>query len=286
MMSGKAEAAADKVFVKEMPEVFGREALEAAIDTKWVGKHICYFKELDSTNARAKQEADNGAAEGTLVVTDMQTAGRGRRGRSWNSPAGVNVYFTLILKPVYEPDKAAMVTLVMALAVAEGISLTCGLEAEIKWPNDVVVNGKKVCGILTEMSMEHGRVRHVAVGVGVNVGLQEFPPEIADKAANLEAECKKSVSRVALAANILRAFEKHYDSFRQELSLSCIQEKYNGRLVNRDREVRVLDPKGEFQGIARGINEFGELLVERDDGSVTMVFAGEVSVRGLYGYTV
>lgn len=285
-MSGKAEAAVDKVFVKEMLEAFGREALEAAIDTKWAGKHICYFKELDSTNARAKQEADNGAAEGTLVVTDMQTAGRGRRGRSWNSPAGVNLYFTLILKPVYQPDKAAMVTLVMALAVAEGISLTCGMEAEIKWPNDVVVNGKKVCGILTEMNVEHGQIQCVAVGVGVNVGLQEFPPEIADKAASLEAECGKPVSRAALAANILKAFEKYYESFLQELSLSCIRDKYNRRLVNRDREVRVLDPQGEFQGIARGINEFGELLVERDDGSVTMVFAGEVSVRGIYGYTV
>ena len=285
-MSGKAEAAVDKVFIKEMLEAFGREALEAAIDTKWAGKHICYFKELDSTNARAKQEADNGAAEGTLVVTDMQTAGRGRRGRSWNSPAGVNVYFTLILKPVYQPDKAAMVTLVMALAVAEGISLTCGMEAEIKWPNDVVVNGKKVCGILTEMNVEHGQIQYVAVGVGVNVGLQEFPPEIADKAASLEAECGKPVSRAALAANILKAFEKYYESFLQELSLSCIRDKYNGRLVNRDREVRVLDPQGEFQGIARGLNEFGELLVERDDGSVTMVFAGEVSVRGIYGYTV
>lgn len=285
-MSGKAEAAVDKVFVKEMLEAFGREALEAAIDTKWAGKHICYFKELDSTNARAKQEADNGAAEGTLVVTDMQTAGRGRRGRSWNSPAGVNLYFTLILKPVYQPDKAAMVTLVMALAVAERISLTCGMEAEIKWPNDVVVNGKKVCGILTEMNVEHGQIQCVAVGVGVNVGLQEFPPEIADKAASLEAECGKPVSRAALAANILKAFEKYYESFLQELSLSCIRDKYNRRLVNRDREVRVLDPQGEFQGIARGINEFGELLVERDDGSVTIVFAGEVSVRGIYGYTV
>ena len=196
------------------------------------------------------------------------------------------MYFTLILKPVYQPDKAAMVTLVMALAVAEGISLTCGMEAEIKWPNDVVVNGKKVCGILTEMNVEHGQIQCVAVGVGVNVGLQEFPPEIADKAASLEAECGKPVSRAALAANILKAFEKYYESFLQELSLSCIRDKYNRRLVNRDREVRVLDPQGEFQGIARGINEFGELLVERDDGSVTIVFAGEVSVRGIYGYTV
>lgn len=267
-------------------EVFDRETLEAAIDTKWAGKNICYFNELDSTNIRAKLEAENGAAEGTLVVADMQTAGRGRRGRSWNSPAGVNVYFTLILKPVYEPDQAAMITLVIALAVAEGISLTCGLEAGIKWPNDVVVNGRKVCGILTEMSVEHGKIRYVVAGVGVNVGRQEFPPEIAATASNLEAECGRPMSRVTLVANILTAFEKYYDGFCRELSLSGIREKYNGRLVNRDREVRVLDPNGEFQGIARGINESGELLVEREDGSITAVYAGEVSVRGIYGYTV
>ncbi len=278
-VSGKAE-------VETVDAMFGREALEAAINTNWAGKYICYFKELDSTNLRAKQEAEGGAAEGTLVAADAQTAGRGRRGRSWSSPAGVNVYFTLILKPDFRPEKAAMITLVMALAVTGGIFRTCGLEAGIKWPNDVVVNGRKVCGILTEMSVEQGRIRYVAAGVGVNVGLQEFPPEIASTASCLEAECKGPVSRTALVANILKAFEGYYESFCRELSLSGIREQYNRCLVNRGRVVRVLDPKGEYQGTARGINERGELLVEREDGSITEVYAGEVSVRGIYGYTV
>ena len=176
-----------------------------------------------------------------------------------------------------------MVTLVMALAVAEGIYGTCGLAAEIKWPNDVVVNGRKVCGILTEMSAEHGSVQHVVIGTGINVGLQEFPPEIAS-AASLEAECGREVSRSVLLVNIMKSFEKYYESFRQNENLSGIMEKYNGLLVNRDREVRVLDPKGEFQGVARGINESGELLVELEDGSVAEIYAGEVSVRGVYGY--
>lgn len=276
-VSGKAEAA---------DALFGREALEAVINTEWAGKHMCYFKKLDSTNIRAKLEAESGAVEGTLVVTDMQTAGRGRRGRSWNSPAGVNVYFTLILKPDFEPDKAAMITLVMALAVAKGISRTCGLEAEIKWPNDVVVNGRKVCGILTEMSVEHGRIQYVVAGVGINVGMQEFPPEIASTAASLEAECGRPVSRAVLVADIMRFFERYYEAFRRDGNLSGIRKEYIGLLVNRDREVRVLDPKEEFRGIARGINESGELLVEREDGSITAVYAGEVSVRGIYGYVV
>lgn len=263
--------------------MFGKSELEGCMDTEWAGRRIHYFEELGSTNIQAKLEAENGAAEGTLVVADMQTAGRGRSGRSWNSPAGTNVYFTLVLKPFYEPDKASMVTLVMALAVAEGIYGTCSLEAEIKWPNDVVVNGRKVCGILTEMSAEHGTVRYVVIGVGVNVGLQEFPPEIAS-AASLQAECGREVSRTALLVNIMKSFEKYYEGFLRNENLSGIMGKYNSLLVNRNREVRVLDPKGEFRGIARGIDESGQLLVEREDGSIAEIYAGEVSVRGVYGY--
>lgn len=263
--------------------MFGKEELESCMDTEWAGHRILYFEELGSTNIQAKLEAENGAAEGTLVVADMQTAGRGRRGRSWNSPAGTNVYFTLILKPSYAPDKASMATLVMALAVAEGIYGTCGLAAEIKWPNDVVVNGKKVCGILTEMSAERGTVRHVVVGVGINVGLQEFPPEITS-AASLQAECGREVSRATLLANTMKSFENYYEGFRQKENLSGILDKYNDLLVNRNREVRVLDPKGEFRGISGGIDENGQLLVEREDGTIAEIYAGEVSVRGIYGY--
>ncbi|MCM1056885.1 MAG: biotin--[acetyl-CoA-carboxylase] ligase [Firmicutes bacterium] len=267
-------------------EALDKPKLEAAIDTEWAGKNVCYFNELDSTNLRAKLEAEDGAPEGTLVVADMQTAGRGRQGRSWNSPGGTNVYFTLILKPAYEPDRASMVTLVMALAVAEGICNTCGLATEIKWPNDVIVNGRKVCGILTEMSAEQGAIRYVVIGVGVNVGLQKFPPKIAAVATDLQAECGREVSRSTLIANIMKVFEKYYESFRRKGDLSGILDRYNSLLVNRDREVRVLDPKGEFRGIARGINRRGELLVEREDGSTQEIYAGEVSVRGIYGYAV
>ena len=214
----------------------------------------------------------------------MQTAGRGRRGRTWNSPAGINVYFTLILKPDYAPDKASMVTLIMALAVAEGIRETCGIEAGIKWPNDIVVNGRKVCGILTEMSVEREFIHYVVIGVGINVGIQEFAPELTATATSLEAECGRSVSKAALVANTMQAFEKYYEKFQSSTDLSGVLTEYNGRLVNRGREVRVLDPKGEYQGVAQGINSTGELLVSMEDGSVSRVYAGEVSVRGIYGY--
>lgn len=254
------------------------------MNTKWAGRPLHFFQELGSTNIQAKLEAEEGAAEGTLVIADMQTAGRGRRGRTWSSPAGVNLYFTLILKPSYGTEQASGVTLVMALAVAAGIRKSCGVRAKIKWPNDIVVNGRKVCGILTEMSVERNVIRYVVIGVGVNVGLQEFPREVADTAASLQAECGREVSRDTLTENIMAAFEEYYESFLLQGDLSGVLAEYNSLLVNRGEKVRVLDPKGEYQGLAHGINSRGELLVEQEDGSVAEVYAGEVSVRGIYGY--
>lgn len=265
-------------------EVFGQHELESRMDTRWAGHPVTFYEVLDSTNLRAKLDAEKGAPQGALVVADMQTAGRGRRGRTWSSPAGTNAYFTLILKPDFEPDKASMLTLVMAMAVAEGIRETCGLEARIKWPNDIVIGGKKVCGMLTELSVQQEYIQHVVVGAGVNVGIQEFPPEIADTATCLEKECGRKVPRAQLIVHIMKAFEKYYEKFMETLDFSTLKEAYDNLLVNYGREVCVLDPKGEYTGISRGINSVGELLVELSDGSERAVYAGEVSVRGIYGY--
>ena len=279
------EAAKNRGYrLKPETEVFGQHELESRMDTRWAGHPVIYYDKLASTNLQAKLDAENGAQEGTLIVADMQTAGRGRKGKSWSSPAGTNVYFTLILKPDYDVDLASMVTLVMGMAVAEGIRRTCGADARIKWPNDIVIGGRKVCGMLAEMSVEREFIHYVVVGVGINVGEQKFPAEIAETATSLWQECGEKVSRGGLIVNVMKAFEEYYRMFRNSRSLSGLLEGYNSLLVNRGREVRVLDPKGEFQGISRGINEKGELLVEREDGSVTAVYAGEVSVRGMYGY--
>lgn len=265
-------------------EVFGQNELESRMQTKWAGRPVTFYSQVNSTNLQAKLDAENGAEQGALVVADMQTAGRGRRGRSWCSPAGTNVYFTLLLKPEYAADKASAVTLVMAMAVAEGIRETCGVEAGIKWPNDIVIDGRKACGILTEMSVERDYIHYVVIGVGVNVGLQEFAPEVVATATSLQQECGRKVPRAALTANIMKAFEKYYETFLETQDMTGLLEDYNKLLVNRGREVRVLDPKGEFTGISRGINRTGELLVKRSDGTVEPVYAGEVSVRGIYGY--
>ncbi len=265
-------------------QVYGQHELVSRMDTVWAGKPVYFYDELGSTNLQAKLDAENGAKEGTLIVADMQTAGRGRRGRTWSSPAGTNVYFTLILKPDFRVELASMVTLVMGLAVAEGIEKTCGLGARIKWPNDIVVNGKKVCGMLAEMSTERDFIHYVVMGVGINVGRQDFPEEIARTAACLEQECGRAVSRAELIVNVIKTFEGYYEIFQRDGSLTGLLGRYNEMLAGKDGEVRVLDPKGEYRGISRGINSTGELLVEREGGAVEAVYAGEVSVRGVYGY--
>ena len=195
---------------------------------------------------------------------------------------------SILLRPQITPNQAPMLTLVMACSVAEGImdcKDVCGeQQIQIKWPNDIVVDGKKVCGILTEMSMEQAYIHHIVIGVGINVRRQEFPEEIRDRAAAIDEQCGFRISRSQLIADIIEAFEEDYEIFLQTHDLKGLRDSYAKLLVNRDREVCVLDPKGEYRGIARGINDQGELLVERPDGTVEEVYAGEVSVRGIYGY--
>lgn len=242
-----------------------------------------YKDETDSTNLEAGRLADE-VSHGTVIVAEKQTAGRGRRGRSWLSESGENLYFSLLLKPDFAPELASMLTLVMAQAVAEGIDAVCGCKCEIKWPNDIVLHGKKVCGILTEMQLDAGRIKHVIVGVGVNVNQMEFAGEGLIYAGSLRGELGVEVDKSNVLTAILEHFRGYYEVFCKEGSLKMLQKAYETRLANYGKKVNVLDPKGAYQGVALGINDKGELLVRRADGMVEEVYAGEVSVRGLWGY--
>ena len=176
-----------------------------------------------------------------------------------------------------------MLTLIAAMAVREGIRQVAGLEGQIKWPNDVVLNGKKVCGILTEMSTEMEWIRYVVIGIGINVNMREFPEEIREIATSLALCADKTIRCAELIAAVAGAWEYYYKKFLKTKDLSLLMEEYNQMLVNVDREVKVLAPKGEYTGISRGINEKGELLVEANQ-ELRTVLSGEVSVRGIYGY--
>ena len=261
-----------------------KEEIVSGLATVWAAKNLVLYEETASTNLDAKKLAAQGAEHGTLVVADMQTAGRGRRGRTWLSPAGESVYMSLLLRPRCKPEQASALTLVMALAVLQAVRELQPQNCGIKWPNDIVMNGKKICGILTEMSMKKMDIDYVVIGVGINANQSIFAEEIADTATSIFEQSGERVDRAWLICRVMHYFEQAYAEFEKTWDLTGLIELYNRYLLNKDRQVRVLDPKGEYEGVALGINEQGELLVKKQDGSLVEVYAGEVSVRGIYGY--
>ena len=266
------------------PDLMTEAEIKSLMHTEWVAKEVLYFDTIDSTNTKAQELAEKGYPSGTLVVADKQESGKGRRGRSWVSPSGTGIFMTLMIKPDINPNNASMLTLVAALAVAKAITSVTGEEAMIKWPNDIVVNGKKVCGILTEMNAQFDYINHIVVGVGINVHNESFPEEISQMASSLMIEAGgKRFHRAQIIAETMLYFEQYYDTFLKTQDLSALVREYDELLVNRNKSVRVLDPKEPFDGKAMGITPKGELIVDTWE-SRKLVSSGEVSVRGIYGY--
>ena len=265
-------------------DVLNKHEIASRMQTKWAGREVVFLEETGSTNVEARILAEKNFPHGTLVVAESQTGGKGRRGRNWHTPKGTSIAMSLILKPKLEAEYASMLTLVQAMAVTKAIEEVCGLEAQIKWPNDILVNEKKVCGILTEMNLEMTQISSIIIGTGINVNQESFPEEISDIATSLKIEKKSTQSRADLIERICQLFEEYFDIFMKTKDLSGILVEYNAHLISMGRAVKVLDPKGEFTGEALGINELGELLVKGESGEVVNVYAGEVSVRGIYGY--
>ena len=266
------------------PDLMTEAEIKSLLHTDWVAKEVLYFDTIDSTNTKAQELAEKGYPSGTLVVADKQESGKGRRGRSWVSPSGTGIFMTLMIKPDINPNNASMLTLVAALAVAKAITSVTGEEAMIKWPNDIVVNGKKVCGILTEMNAQFDYINHIVVGIGINVHNESFQEEISQMASSLMIEAGgKRFHRAQIIAETMSYFEQYYDTFLKTQDLSALVREYDKLLVNRNKSVRVLDPKEPFDGKAMGITPKGELIVDTWE-SRKLVSSGEVSVRGIYGY--
>ena len=266
------------------PDLMTEAEIKSLMHTEWVAKEVLYFDTIDSTNTKAQELAEKGYPSGTLVVADKQESGKGRRGRSWVSPSGTGIFMTLMIKPDINPNNASMLTLVAALAVAKAITSVTGEEALIKWPNDIVVNSKKVCGILTEMNAQFDYINHIVVGIGINVHNESFPDEISQMASSLMIEAGgKRFHRAQIIAETMSYFEQYYDTFLKTQDLSALVREYDELLVNMNKAVRVLDPKEPFDGKAMGITPKGELIVDTWE-SRKLVSSGEVSVRGIYGY--
>lgn len=269
----------------DVPDSIDAEEIHSRLNTRWLGKDIYYQRSVDSTNSWAKRLAEEGKSSGTVVIADMQTSGKGRRGRSWETPERMSVPISILLRPDFSPGRASMLTLVMGLSVVQALENTGNLTCGIKWPNDVLISEKKVCGILAELYSQIDNMEYMVVGAGVNANMTEFPEELKDKATSLRNEMGRPVQRALVVVSILEAFEKNYDIFLQTHDLQKLKDEYMLKLVNIDRPVRVLQTHDKFEGIARGIDIWGNLLVERaDNGTIEQVYAGEVSVRGLNGY--
>ena len=243
----------------QSPDLLTREAVLSCIKKGEIPGELCCFESIDSTNEEAKRRGEAGAPDGSIYVADNQTNGKGRRGRTWLSPSGEDIFFTILLRPDLPLNSVSMLTLVAASAVAEAVDKVTGQECQIKWPNDIVLNRKKVCGILTEMNMEIDSIAYVVVGVGINV-------------------------RAELLSEILSAFFRDYKLFLEKQDLSPFLESYNQKLVNVGREVKIIKKGEEIIRTAIGINDRGELIVQDAEGNTEHIFSGEVSVRGIYGY--
>ncbi len=218
-----------------------------------------------------------------VVAAEEQTSGRGRLGRSWISPKGTGIWMSIVLKPNISPMVAPRATLIGAAAVYTALK-DMGISVGIKWPNDIVINGKKICGILTEMNAEIERVNYVIMGIGINVNMESFPDELKEKATSLKNELGNEVDRKKLVANILNNFEVFYEEFKNTGDISRVIEicKEGSLLIN--KEVRVINGNNEVICTVIDIDDEGELIVKHKDGTIKRVISGEVSVRGIYGY--
>lgn len=250
-----------------------------------------HFERIDSTNKKAKELAQTGCPHGTLVTADAQEAGIGRRGRNWSSEKGKGIYMSMVLRPQIETNQASMLTLVAAMAVVKAMEEFLSYEKGedtlprpfIKWPNDIVLNKKKICGILTELTLKATEIDYIVVGIGINVSNQYFPEEISQTASSIMLETGKNIDRELLITEVWKQFAVYYEQFVQTKDVSFFKEEYEKVLINKEEKVKVLDPSGEYVGISRGITNTGELIVDTDE-KTNYVSSGEVSVRGIYGY--
>ncbi|WP_224241366.1 biotin--[acetyl-CoA-carboxylase] ligase [Hyalangium gracile] len=260
----------------EVPDRLTPLELTPLLATHDLGHTIHFHETVGSTNELAFRLAHDGAEHGEVVVTEQQTAGKGRRGRAWVSPPGLNLYFSAILRPELPPQRAAELTLVAAVALTEVLRET-GAEAFIKWPNDVQIEGRKVAGILTELSAEPERVHFVVLGVGVNLNAQEehFPEELRATATSLALARGQRVPRALFAASLWNRLEEWLD-LHVEMGFDAVRQRWKELSSTLGQDVLVRTDRREFRGLAEDIDTMGALLVRTEDGSVERVLAGDV----------
>ncbi len=259
------------------PDVLLPSEVKAGLDTELIGREVVYCAETDSTNLRAHELGKAGALEGTVVLADSQTAGKGRLGRKWCSPAGVNLYASVLVRPPVAPRYASQLTFLSAAAVARAVAEIGDLPVTVKWPNDVLVHGRKVAGLLNELDAETERIHYLVLGIGVNINMDsdQFPEDLRYPATSMMLECGRTLSRRAFACCLLRHLDSLYALYLArgfEPVLAAWQEYFDltGRIVEVDYQDR------RVIGCVKGLGNDGALLLELSDGSPERVLAGDV----------
>ena len=257
-------------------ERLSAELIMDTLGTRMMGQRVLYYSSVTSTNEIAKKEADRGIEEGTVVIADEQTAGRGRLKRSWLTPAG-----NIALSVVVYPEKPVLPSLIMmaSLVVSHSIEAVTGLETQIKWPNDVLIGGKKVCGILVESDVRNEKVNYAIIGIGINVNAgKDVLSRVVTPATSLYIETGYEVSRLQIIRTLLKSMDNLYHAITSGTS---VFNEWRDRLITLGKEVRVTSGKEVFEGIAESVETDGSLLVRSPYGSLNRVIAGEVTLRRL-----
>lgn len=265
--------------LREIPDLLRPQEIREGLKTVCIGQgEIRYFDQTDSTNLRAKAMAADGAPEGTLVIAEEQTQGRGRRGRNWFSPPGAGIYLSLIIRPGILPQEAPRFALLTAAAVAEAVREITLVETRIKWPNDILVGGRKLGGILTEISMEMDKIEYMIVGMGININLarEAFPPDLRELGTSLQMELGRSLPRIPLARRILERFEETYEEYQRH-GFASIRKRWQAFTDMIGRAVTVDTMGRRFTGEVMDFDEEGYLVVREHNGGQVRLFSGDVS---------
>ena len=264
-------------FLESVPDILTPDMLRQRLKGSLFGKHIYHFFKTDSTNRVALELGHSGEPEGAVVLAEEQTAGKGRAGRAWQSERAAGIYMSLLLRPRLAPVQAPLLTMMAGLSARTAIEAQTGLTPDLKWPNDLLVSGKKVGGILTEMHAEPSQVRFVIVGIGLNVNQEKFPGELGTTASSLRIETGKQVSRLELLVRLLREFENDYNHFLRQGPAGVKQKFEAVSSYAQGKRVRVTSGGASFTGTTAGLGPEGLLLVKRDDGLVVTVISGDVA---------
>src|SRR4051812_27592597 len=264
-------------FLEKVPDILTPDMLRQRLKGSLFGKRVYHFFKVDSTNRVALDLGHGGEAEGAVVVAEEQTAGRGRAGHSWHSERASGIYVTVLLRPKLSPVQAPLLTMMAGLAAHAAIQAQTGAVVDLKWPNDLLIDGKKIGGILTEMHAEPSQIKFVIVGIGLNVNQEKFPNELSAMATSLLAATGRAHSRMELLVRLLREFESGYNRFLAEGASSVVERFAAISSYTHGKRVRVANGKESFTGVTAGLAPEGLLLVKQDTGVVVTVIAGDVT---------